>query len=73
MMNFTKIQTSLLLSRTFCISKSILNYNNEYACNFSCPEKHNFALCSHGEKLPRQRVLSGPEEPVTLSMKLPGQ
>ena len=40
------------------IGKFILNINNEYAQDYSCPGA-TFAFCAHGEKLPWQGQLPG--------------
>ena len=52
------------------IGKFIPNINNEHAQDYSCPGA-TFAFCSHGEKLPRQRWLSGVVQRVTRLLKLP--
>ena len=50
--------------------KFIQNINNEHAQDNSCPGA-TFALCSHGEKLPRQGGLPGVVQRVTRLLKLP--
>ena len=52
------------------MEKFILNINNEYAQDYSCPAA-TFALCSHGEKLPRQGRLPDVVQRVYHLSKLP--
>ena len=44
----------------------ILNINNEYAQDYSCPQWAPFAFCSNGEKLLRQGGLPGVVRQVAL-------
>ena len=65
-MNFKQVYLFLELF----IAKFILNISNEHVQSYSCPGV-TAALCSHGDKLPRQGELPGVVQQVNHLSKLP--